>query len=87
MSQSGGTMRSAMRALMATGHYSEDPNAFEWISSEAADIAALPEISVPAVIALLDDTGLHDVTDAAEAACLQRDAEAIVTALTGRIDG
>ena len=79
-----GIVRSAMRALMATGHYSEDPNAFEWISAEAVDIAALPELSVPAVVALLDDTGLHDMTDPAEAACLHRDAEAIVTALTGR---
>lgn len=77
--------RRAMRALTLTGHYTEDLNSFEWLTMEAADcahlIATYPDRAVEEVFALLADTGLHDIEDPAEAACLQRDAESVVAAV------
>lgn len=75
-----------MKALMGTGHYDETPDAFEWLSAEAQDCvfyAIDGGFSDPLgeVYRTLENTGLHDTTDPLEAACLQRDAEAIVRAL------
>lgn len=79
-------VRTAMRALMTTGHYEETEDAFEWLSGEAQDCVFyaidgdFPD-PVSEVYCTLANTGLHDITDPAEAACLRRDAEAVVRAL------
>jgi hypothetical protein len=82
------SVRRGMRALMATGHYEETEDAFEWLTLEAADVVDAIAANdshagqVAAVIAVLTGTGFHDVACPGEAACLRRDAESIVSAVT-----
>jgi hypothetical protein len=77
-----------MRALTATGHYAETEDSFEWLVREAVDVVAAIESRaghagrVAAVMAVLADTAFHDAADPVEAACLRRDAENIVIAVT-----
>ena len=81
----------AMRALTATGHYDETPDSFEWQVREAADIAgavrSCPSGLADAVYAILEDTGLHDTSQPAEATCLRKDATAIASALVAGLGG
>jgi hypothetical protein len=81
------TVRLAMFALTATGHYAETEDSFEWLVREAVDVVAAIESRsgagrVAAVMAVLADTGFHDAADPVQAACLRRDAENIVIAVT-----
>jgi hypothetical protein len=82
------TVRLAMKALMSTGHYDETGDALEWLVREATDVAAAITGrvgyagQVAVVIALLTDTAFHDPTQPDQAACLRRDAEDVVTAVT-----
>lgn len=78
--------RRAMEALVATGHYDETPDAFEWLFREAQDLARVTATGsaverVDAVVALLVDTAFHDPTDEHEAQCLRADADVLVGAL------
>lgn len=81
--------RRAMRALTATGHYEETPDSFEWQALEAADLAYIVSEGfrdLPGeVYALLENTGLHDTTQAHESECLWRDARAIAEALAEEV--
>ena len=81
------THQKVMRALTETGHYDETANSFEWQALEASDIAYFFDEGFPGledeVYALLENTGLHDTTDPEQAACLRRDAKAIVKSVLG----
>ncbi len=78
--------RAVMRALMATGHYDETPDGFEWlwrdaegclVAAEAADV----ETAVAGAVAHLVDAGLHpDDCDEGELDCLEHDARTAVDA-------
>lgn len=74
-----------MRALTATGHYEETPDSFEWQAMEASDIAYIVHAGFSdlagEVYAALENTGLHDTTQAQESECLWRDARAIAEAV------
>lgn len=71
---------------MATGHYDETPDAFEWLFREAQDLARVTATGsaaerVDAVVALLVDTAFHDPTNDDEERCLRADADILVGAL------
>lgn len=66
------TEQEARAALMRHGEYREEPDAFEWLMMESADVAAAANSGVPgAVIAVLIDTAFCDPTDAASVARAQ----------------
>lgn len=77
-----------MRALTAAGHYDETADGVDWLEHEAADVVAAIEThanhagQVVAVVAVLTDTSLHDTAAVVDTACLRRDAEDIVVAVT-----
>jgi hypothetical protein len=74
--------RAVANELRRRGHYDDSPDAVEWMTREAADvvraISEAPSTAAAAVRAVLVNTGLHDPTDPAEAACLDDDVDALV---------
>ena len=76
--------RAAMSALTATGRYTETPDAFEWLSMEAADVARLVAenedegAARAAVHFLLIDTGCYDSTQEADRQAIDGDVARIV---------
>lgn len=85
--------RAAMKALVATGRYTETEDSFEWLWREAADVARLvrehemPHEARAHVHFLLVDTACYDLTQHADRNAIDDDVSAIVDAVRAALSG